>query len=115
MFEILDLNPERENSTIPREKNSEFDFVKAVAQIASLSGIDPRTYSSGSRQEIVRNDRKTQSFTLTIQKIDIEKFSKFITNLQKRWANLECESINITPVKGFKDTWKITLKLIYYY
>ena len=115
MFEILDLNPERENSTTPRDKDNEFDFVKAVAQIASASGIDPRDYTSGSRAPITKNDRKTQTATVTIQKIDIEKFSKFITSLQKRWANLECESINISSIKGFKDTWKITLTLIYYY
>lgn len=115
MFDILDLNPERVNTATPKDEDNEFDFVKAVAQIASASGIDPRNYTSGSRAPITRNDRKTQTATITIQKIDIEKFSKFITNLQKRWANLECESVNISTVKGFKDTWKITLTLIYYY
>ena len=51
---------------------------------------------------------------MTIDKIDIGKFSKFISVMHMRWSNLQCTNVTLAKIKGEKDAWKADVKFIYY-
>lgn len=117
MYEILDLDPGRLEADSNDTSAKEFDYATAIYQIATTCGISSANYnvkSTPPRPKTSR-ERKTQSATVILQKIDIEKFANFLSSIQRRWANLECESVDIDRQKGLPDAWKITLKFKYYY
>ena len=115
MGEILDLDPGRLDADSDKAEAKEFDYAMAVGQIASSSGISSANYTIDSQQPRISGERKTKTATIILQKIDIEKFANFLSSIQRRWANLECESVDINRQKGLVDAWKVTLKFRYYY
>ncbi len=115
MGQILDLDPGRLDADSNKAEAKEFDYATAVGQIASSTGISSATYTIDSQQPRVIGDIKTRTATIILQRVDITKFANFLSSIQRRWANLECESIDIDRQKGLVDAWKVTLKFKYYY
>jgi len=115
MEQILELDPGRLDANSSKAEAKEFDYATAVGQIASSTGISSATYTIDSQQPRVIGDIKTRTATIILQRVDITKFANFLSSIQRRWANLECESIDIDRQKGFVDAWKVTLKFKYYY
>jgi hypothetical protein len=115
MEQILDFDPGRLDADSNKAEAKEFDYATAVGQIASSIGISSTSYTIDSQQPRVIGDIKTRTATVILQRVDITKFATFLSSIQRRWANLECESIDIDRQKGLVDAWKVTLKFKYYY
>ncbi len=115
MEQILELDPGRLDANSNKAEAKEFDYATAVGQIASSIGISSTSYTIDSQQPRPSGDRKTRTATIILQRVDITKFADFLSSIQRRWANLECESIDIDRQKGLVDAWKVTLKFKYYY
>ncbi len=115
MMGILNMDPDRISSGEAKKQASEFDYVTAVEQIAKNHGIAPGTYSISAQPIRVVEKEKTKSASVVLQKVTIEQFASFLTSLQTRWTKLECESIELTKLKGLPNSWKVTLKFKYYY
>ena len=115
MGQILELDPGRLDADSNKAEAKEFDYATAVGQIASSVGISSTSYTIDSQQPRPSGGRKTRTATIILQKVDIKSFAEFLSSIQRRWANLECESIDIDRQKGLVDAWKVTLKFKYYY
>lgn len=115
MNDILVIDPGRLDVNNDKENAKEFDYATAIGQIAASCKIPSTNYSIDSDQPRLISGRKTQSATVILQKVEIKDFALFLSSLLRRWANLECVSVDINKQKGLADSWKITLKFKYYY
>jgi hypothetical protein len=115
MFDIIDLDQDRKLTANTKEKTKDFDYATALALITSSSGISANNYTYTTRAPLTKEDRKIQTATVEIQKIEIQNFADFLDKMQKRWANLECESIDLDKLKGPPNEWKATVKFKYYF
>jgi len=115
MFDILELDQDRKLDDAPKDTGREFDFATAFALITSSAGITVNNYTFNTRAPITKEGRKIQTATIEIQKIEIQIFAEFLDKMQKRWANLECESINLDKLKGPPNEWKATVRFKYYF
>jgi hypothetical protein len=115
MMEILTLDPDRRDFADSNDVNAEFNFDKAVARVASTSKIPPSKYklNAGTRQ--TSRDQENQSATVSIKQIDIVKFSEFLSTIQLRWANLQCNRVKLTQKQGLPDMWDVDIEFKYYY
>ena len=59
--------------------------------------------------------QKSQTANIILKQIDITRFAEFISTLQLRWPNLQCEMVKLTYLKGLKDAWKVDVKFKYYF
>jgi len=114
--QILELDGARLKVANSAGKNDEFDYATAVQQVANLCGIPPTqyTFSSG----VVMNtggDQKSQSARVELKRVGLIKFSRFISAMQLRWANLQCTTIKLKLNKDQPDIWDIDIDLKYYY
>jgi hypothetical protein len=62
----------------------------------------------------VKGGQINQDAAMTIDKIDIEKFTRFISVMHIRWSNLQCTNVSLAKIKGEKDSWKTDVRFIYY-
>jgi hypothetical protein len=115
MLDILELDQDRKPIDDSKEKNKEFDFATALALITSSAGISANNYTFTTRAPLTKEGRKIQTATVEIQKIEIQNFADFLDKMQKRWANLECESIDLDKLKGPPNEWKATVKFKYFF
>ena len=116
MSEILTLDRDRLNSSSAQAGTAKFDYATAVEDIASSCGISSMNYMTSAKPiRRATGGQKTQSAMVTFKKIDITKFAKFLSTIQLRWANLQCENVTLTRQKGFADLWKADLGFKYYY
>ena len=60
-------------------------------------------------------DQKSQGATVSLKQIDIVKFSEFLSTIQLRWANLQCNRVKLTHKQGLPDMWDIDIEFKYYY
>ncbi len=113
--QILELDPER----LDYEKNdkdaAEFDYAVAIEQIATLCKIPSSAYRLSSSIVTRSGKQKSQSASVSLEDIDITRFAKFLSAIQLRWSNLQCERLKLTKQQGEKDSWDIDLELKYYY
>ena len=112
---ILKLDPERLDFANNKTSGSEFDYATAVDQIASLCQIPSTGYSLSTKPIRTSSGQKSRGCQVVLHEVDITKFSKLLSALQLRWANLQCEKVTLTKKKGLPDTWKIDLDFKYYY
>jgi len=115
MMEILTLDPDRRDFADSNDVDTEFTFDKAVAMVASTSKIPPSKYklNAGTRQ--TSRDQESQSATVSLKQIDIVKFSEFLSTIQLRWANLQCNRVKLTQKPGLPDMWDVDIEFKYYY
>ncbi|MBW7991119.1 MAG: hypothetical protein FVQ84_14040 [Planctomycetes bacterium] len=115
MMEILTLDPDRRDFADSNDVDVEFTFDKAVAKVANSSKIPPSKYKLNPGMPQTSRGEKSQSATVSLKQIDIVKFSEFLSTIQLRWANLQCNRVKLTHKQGLPDMWDIDIEFKYYY
>ncbi len=117
MIEILTLDPERLEFAEPNETSAEFSYNVAVNKVASMCDISPGNYKVHSGIEIETKNQRSQTASVDLNQIDVAKFAKFLSLIQLRWANLQCELVKLTRKDNMpsKDVWDVDLRFKYYY
>lgn len=117
MMEILTLEPDRLQFTDANAAAADFTYGEAIDRIASLCRIPPSKYNLSSAMIMTAHGQKSQSASVELKEIDIQKFAKFLSMLQLRWANLQCERLKLTKKQNRPDNdlWDIDIELKYYY
>jgi len=114
--ELVDLQPERLAYKVDKnDKPEEFDFNKTVGEFAQIFTIPSSNYHAPVKGEANRAGRKTQSATISIKDIEIEKMAQFLSALLLRWPDLKCERLSIDKIKNTKNNWNVEMALTYYY
>jgi hypothetical protein len=108
---ILESDPTRLENDDPNKTADKFDYATAVSNVARRCSISATNYTVSSKP----SGKKSQSATVVLKEINIAKFANFLSKIQLRWANLQCESVTLTQKKGLKDVWKVDLNLKYYF
>jgi hypothetical protein len=110
-----ELDPARLDYAKSKKAGEGFDFITAVDQVTRLCNIPQTGYRlSTSPQRKVKGGQSNQDATMSIDKINIEKFTKFISVMHMRWSNLQCSNVTLAKIKGEKDNWKADVRFIYY-
>jgi hypothetical protein len=113
--EILALDPDRLDLADSKNADTEFDYAVIVEKVANLCGIQPTNYRLSSGRITTSAGQKNQSAKVILKDIDIVKFANFISTIQLRWANLQCNQLKLTKKKGLPDIWDVDLDFKYYY
>jgi hypothetical protein len=113
MLEILKLDPERGSDA--NEATAEFDYANAVDRAASSCRIPPSKYKVSTQMLMKTRGRKTQDATVSLKEVDMESFAKFLSTIQLRWGNLECNYIRLAGKKGLPDMWDVEIRFKYIY
>lgn len=111
---ILTLDADRLN-VADAKTDAEFDYVNEVYRIAVQSGIPQANCKINSGIIIQTREQKSRIAMVTFNDVDIVKFAKFLSNIQLRWANLQCTKVKLTKKKGLPDTWDTDMDFKYYY
>ena len=113
--EILGLDPQRLDYANSKKTGEEFDYTTAVDQVTRLCKISPTSYRiSSSPIRKIKGGQENQDASMTIDKIDIERFSKFLSIMHMRWSSLQCTNATLAKIKGERDAWKTDIRFIYY-
>jgi hypothetical protein len=104
---ILGRDPTRLEFADPNKTADKFDYATAVSDIARRCSIAATNYTVSSKPI------RTSSGIL--KQIKIASFANFLSKIQLRWANLQCDSVTLTQKKGLKDVWKVDLDFKYYF
>ncbi len=112
---ILERDPTRLENNDSNKTVDEFDYVVAVSDIARKCGISPINYTTSAKPERTSGGKKSKSATVVLKEVDITSFANFLSKIQLRWANLQCESVTLTPKKGQVDVWKVDLDFKYFF
>ena len=94
---------------------AEFDYANVVDKVATSCKISSTNYELSSKPARTTKGQKSQSCHVELKLVDIAKFARFLSTIQLRWANLQCENVTLTKWKGRPDTWKVDLDFKYYY
>jgi hypothetical protein len=113
MTEIVDLDPERLEVADSNNTAVEFSYGNAVYTVARSCGIPPSKYNINSDTR----GQKSQSASIDLNEIDIQKFAEFLSLIQFRYANLQCERIKLTKKQNLPDNdmWDVDIELEYNY
>ena len=112
--EILAIDPDR-LTTDSNNTTAEFDYASAIDRTANLCGIPSTSYKLNSGIMLTTAGQKSQSAKVSLKSIDITKCAKFLSTLQLRWANLQCNQVKLTKKKGLPDSWDFDIEFKYYY
>jgi hypothetical protein len=112
--QILKLDPDRLELTEANKKVQQFSYALAVENAAKSCGISSENYRLSSGVPMKIGEQEVQSADVTLNKLDIAGFAKFLDTIQLRWPNLQCSQLKLTKVKGEPDAWKCNLKFKYY-
>lgn len=116
MEDLLKLDPDRLDFADSKTTSAEFDYATAVDKVASRCRISSTSYSINSRPiRISSGGQKTQNCQVILKDVDITKFAEFLSTIQLRWENLECERLTLTHNKGLPDSWKVEVGFKYYH
>jgi hypothetical protein len=113
--DILALDSERLEFADSKSGAAEFDYAVAVEKVATLCKIPSTNYKLSSGIIITTGGQKSQSAVVVLREVDISRFSKFLSTIQLRWANLQCTGVKLDRKKGVPDSWNADLKFAYYY
>jgi len=117
MIKILTLDPGRLDFSDANDNSAEFTYDRAVERVTGLCDIAPSKYRLNSGLTIESGGQKSQSANVRLQEIDIVRFAKFLSLIQFRWPNLQCNRLKLTKKEGLAnpDVWDIDVELKYYY
>ena len=117
MMEIFTLEPDRLEFADSNDTAADFTYGEAVDRVASLCRIPPSKYNLSSAMIITTNEKKSQSASVDLKQVDIRKFARFLSMMQLRWANLQCEQLKLTKKQNLPDNdiWDVDIKFKYYY
>ncbi|MBN1126407.1 MAG: hypothetical protein JXA82_15485 [Sedimentisphaerales bacterium] len=114
LHSILELDPSRRSYKESNTNAKEFDYANVIDALARSYGIPTTVYRVSSKPPIVK-DKKIQTADVTIDTIDIQKLSSFLTRILTNWPDLNCDTLTLTKVANTKDSWKVYLKFSYTY
>jgi len=114
MMEILKLDSARLEFS-GAKAGAEFEYARAVEQVASVCGISPSSYKLSSGIVIKSGEQKSQSANVDLKQVDIKRFAEFLSTIQVRWADLHCNRAKLTKKKNEPDAWDVALEFKYYY
>jgi hypothetical protein len=113
---IHELDPERFTAAQNQGKAVVFSFSTAVAEVTKSCGIPATEYKfQESAQMKSKEGQQTQDADITLKQVDIATFSRFLSAMQLRWADLQCTSLKLAKQKGTADMWKADMKFKYYF
>lgn len=112
MLDILSID-DRSKSPASANPVKGFDYYTALTDAARSSGISNPSIKSDPIRSI--ENKKIQESTVTLPGTGIGSFANFLFYLQRRWASLECENIQLDKQKGLPDVWKITVRFRYHF
>jgi len=114
---ILEMEPDRlDYLKTKKGGKKEFDYGRAVYSVARSSGIPSSEYELSSRpKRSYRGGQLVQSCHVDLKDVSIREFAEFLSKLQFRWPNLQCEKVAISKRGSQPDVWQIKLDLKYYY
>lgn len=117
MIDILTLDPERLEFAEPNDTATEFSYVGVVSKVASLCDISADNWEVRTGVNVETRDQKSQTANVDLKQLDIVRFAKFLSMIQLRWANLQCESVKLTKKENLpsNDVWDVDIKFKYYY
>jgi len=117
MLKILALDPGRLDFSDANDNSVEFTYDRAIERVTGLCDIAPSKYKLNSGLTIEASGHKSQSANVRLQGIDIVRFAKFLSLIQFRWPNLQCNRLKLTRKEGLPnlDVWDIDIELKYYY
>jgi hypothetical protein len=115
--EILTLDPGRLEFADSNDTAAEFTYGDAVNRVANICDIAPTKCDLRSGTVMTPRGQKSQSANVDLKQVDIAKFAKFLSMIQLRWANLQCEQVKLTKKQGLSDAdmWDVDMKFKYYY
>ena len=113
--QILTVDPDRLDFAKGRRASAEFNYATAIDQVANQYKIPSANYNISTKPVRISKGQKTQNCQVILKQIDIAKFANFLSTIQIRWANLQCEKLTMARKKGLKNTWKVDLGFKYYY
>jgi hypothetical protein len=113
----LTLEPDRLEFADANDTAADFTYGDAIDRIASLCRIPPSKYNVSSAMIMTTHGQKSQSASINLKEVDIRKFARFLSMLQLRWANLQCERLKLSKKQNLPDNdlWDIDIELKYYY
>jgi hypothetical protein len=114
IYKILVLDKERLDYSKAEGKGAEFDYAVAIDRVARVVGIPSTGYRVSSKDVYTSGGQPSQSARVTLYSTDIKKFAEFLSNLQFRWASLQCEDVVLTKIEGQKNKWKVELAFKYF-
>lgn len=113
--EVLDLDSQRLDYAKTKKDDDAFDYTTAIDQVTRFCGIAPSDYKlSSSPVRKMKGGQKSQDAAMAIDRIDIERFAKFLSVIHMRWANLQCTNITLANIKGERNVWKADVRFMYY-
>ncbi|MHC4638115.1 MAG: hypothetical protein ACYTBP_06155 [Planctomycetota bacterium] len=108
MDDILNLDPDRLKASDKQNGAVKFEYPNAINEAAGAVRIK---YSLSSRP----TRKKVQSAHVVLEDVKIVQVAEFLTKLQVRWADLQCQKIALTKNKDKPDAWKADIDFKYYY
>jgi hypothetical protein len=117
IVEILTLDPGRLEFADSNDTAAEFTYGDAVDRVASICDIAPSKCDLHSATVMTARGQKSQSANVDLKQVDITKFAKFLSMIQLRWANLQCEQVKLMKKQDLPDSdmWDVDIKFKYYY
>jgi len=117
MMEIINLDPGRLEFADQNDTTAEFTYGGAVDWVASLCKIPPTSCDVSTSMTMVANNQRTQTAKVALTQIDILRFAKFLSMIQFRWGNLQCERVKLTKKEGLanNDLWDVDIEFKYYF
>jgi hypothetical protein len=112
---ILGRDPTRLELTDPNKTADKFDYATAVSDIARKCRISAMNYTTSSKPIRTSGGKTSRSAKVVLKQIDIQSFAAFLSKIQLRWANLQCDSVTLTQKKGLVDAWKVDLDFKYFF
>jgi len=112
---LTDLDPQRLEYANAKKTKDEFDYTTAIDQVTKFCRISPSNYRlSSSPVRKTKGGQKNQDASMTIERIDIEGFARFLSIMHMRWSSLQCSNVTLAKIKSEKNQWKVDVKFTYY-
>ena len=118
MDKILTLEPDRLEFADANDTSGDFTYREAINMIANRCGIPPSKCNINTSMPITNSSgQKSQSASVDLKEIKIGQFARFLSMMQLRWSNLQCERLKLSKKQNHPDNdmWDIDIELKYYY
>lgn len=116
MMDILTLDPDRLEFVDVNNTTPEFTWA-AVDQVANRCKISESKCQLRSGMPIISGGQKNQSATVNLKQVGITEFAEFLSMIQLRWVNLQCERVKLVKKQNMPDNdlWDVDINFKYYY
>ena len=116
MMDILTLDPGRLEFADANDTAPEFTW-SAVDNVANRCKIPENKCQLHSGRIIKTGGRENQSANVSLTQVGITEFAEFLSLIQLRWVNLQCERAKLTKRQNLPDNdmWDIDVTFKYYY